>query len=103
MIGMKYKLIIFYYFWFLTKDADIRLDARGDLGAIQSHSFLRNRDWGGGGRKANEATRFDEETSRFPQLCEGARGDLGAIQSHPFFRKRNHSYYYSHEATGLPD
>jgi len=46
LIGMKYKLIIFYYFWFLTKDADIRLGARGDLGAIQSHSFLRNRDWG---------------------------------------------------------
>jgi len=46
LIGMKYKLIIFYYFWFLTKDADIHLDARGDLGAIQSHSFLRNRDWG---------------------------------------------------------
>ena len=45
MMWMKYKLIMFCYFRFLTEDATIRLGAYGNTGAIREHPFFRGMDW----------------------------------------------------------
>jgi len=37
---------MFCYFQFLTKKGDVRLGAQGNLGAIKSHPFFKNIDWG---------------------------------------------------------